>query len=219
MEPLPDSKGIEFKLTRNGAIQFHQVKRGASRSAGWTLRALGKEGVLETINVRLREPGTTFHLMSYSPAVDLGELADHAKTIPDWSEFHASILQNPKRKRIFRELNDAWQNARDEDTHSMLQRVYFTSAGEGFVTEENVNRLGYLVDGNPATASDVLQALTLRELHKKLDAKLIWQYLAKHGISPRSSTSTDVSIFTTFDPPFFTTFDPGGTPSCLTGFS
>ena len=79
--PDLEGQGFEFRTTKQGIQEYHQVKR--QRSVGnWTLNALKKEGVLTNFIAKLHEdPMVHCVFVSAISAGQLAELTDRARKV------------------------------------------------------------------------------------------------------------------------------------------
>lgn len=188
--PGAEGEGVEFWLTKAGDREYHQVKRQQSASGRWTLADLQGKKILSSFWEKLKSLTATCIFVSGHAAYQLDELADRARRSASWQEFDENFLQAGKAKegnwlKNFKDLCGYWTKATQEEAYEALKRTRVTTISERDLRENVESRLAPLVDGEVATAVDVLAQYALDKIHHELTAHDIWQHLGTQGFRRR----------------------------------
>lgn len=174
----PGEDAFEFFLSKNGNVEYHQVKRQRSGRGRWTLKALedGQVQVLSDFWKILTNPEVICVFVSTQDADELGELAQRAKGAASWTEFERDFL-NKTLSGNFDTLRQKWGNCSETAAFEALKRVKVVTFGEDVLIEAVENRIAALVEGDPKTIRIELAELALEKIHCELTAHDIWHYL------------------------------------------
>ena len=182
--PGKAGKGIEFYLQTADGVEYHQVKRQKTGKGVWSLKDLGR--VLSHFCQRLTDLAATCVFISSHAAHPLDELADRARNAASWEEFQDACISFDSWSVHFRTLHECWQTSSEKDTYHYLKRIRVHTVDEDFLRELVQSRLDVLIDGHPATASDILSQWALDQVHQQLTASDIWEHLKSHRINKRN---------------------------------
>ena len=184
LEPAGDAgKGIEFCLRTADGIEYHQVKRQQTGKGWWSLADLNE--VLSHFRQRLTNPVATCVFVSIHAAHSLEELADRARNTASWEEFQSAYISFDNWSRYFHDLHERWQASSEKDTYQYLKRIRVRMVDEVSLREWVQSRLDVLVDGHPATVSDVLSQWALTQVHQQLTVSDIREHLLARGFNER----------------------------------
>lgn len=188
LEP-PDlaGQGFEFRITRQGIQEYHQVKR--QRSLGnWTLNALKREGVLTNFAAKLHEdPMVHCVFVSAISAGQLAELSDRARRSADWEEFNTEFIDNDQMRTNFDLVRNSHTGLQKQETYEQLKRVHVRTLDEFSLRTTIEFRASKLVERDAATVVDVLAELASDSIHQELTALDIWNHLESRGFNRRHS--------------------------------
>jgi len=179
--PGAEGEGVEFYLLRNDIREYHQVKRQHSASGHWTLAELEGVGVLSHFWQKLREPQTSCVFVSTLAAFQIKALADRARDAASWEEYNREFLKADQQSTNFNKLRSYWGNCAQVETYETLKRVHVRTVDEDSLRTNVESRLAILVDGDPATISDILVQLALDNVHQELTAHDLWHHLQSRG--------------------------------------
>jgi hypothetical protein len=180
--PGPAGGGFEFRATRGGVAEWHQVKR--QRAGGeWTVAALASEGVLKPWWPKLRD-GQRCVFASGTGARALKELTERAGPAASWPEFEAQFLTGESR-RAFQLLRSAWGDPPEAEVYAVLPQVGVRLIDEGQLRSRVVDRLSSLVSGDPETALAILEQLVDDSVHQELTDAEVWSRLSDRGCTRR----------------------------------
>ena len=182
--PGPEGQGVEFWITKQGVREYHQVKRQHS-NGHWTLHTLAAEGVLTNFITRLQDPSVRCVFVSGNSAGKLYELSDRARRAASWEEYYEAFLDGDQWKKNFGRVQHSAPDVQEQDVYERLKRVDTRNIDESFLLTTIESRVTTLVDGDPATAVDVLAELALERVHHKLTTHDIWNHLETRGFSRR----------------------------------
>lgn len=186
LEPIDAAAtGAEFRLERDGSVEYHQVKRQLGDRSNWTLASLRREGVLGAMRAFLATAETTFVFVSMVPATQLRELSERARSTNSQVEFEASLGSGDYATE-FRRLQKDWEGWTAEQAWLALQRVQVRTIDEITVRDDQRAWLMPLVDGDPDTVADLLAEFALESVGRDLRASDLWAHLARHGLRPRA---------------------------------
>jgi hypothetical protein len=188
--PGAEGEGVEFWLSKAGNLEFHQVKRQQSASGRWTLADLESKKILSNFWEKLKNHTATCVFVSGHTAFQLEELADRARRSESWQEFYEEFLKAGKAKesswlKNFQDLCGYWTEATQEEAYEALKRTHVETISEQTLRTTVESYLAPLVDGEVATAVDVLAQYALDKIHHKLTAHDIWQHLETQGFRRR----------------------------------
>jgi hypothetical protein len=184
IEP-PGEEGIaaEFWVQTREGREYHQAKLQAPGRGNWTVARLGAEGVLKGFRKHLEaSDDATCVFVSTHPAHPLDELADRARGAPNPGEFEKDFLTSQDTRNEFDMLCRAWEgNATAQAdrvrTFELLRRIKVETISEDTLRRTADAHLDFLVDGDAATARDVLAQLAIGSVYAKLTSHDIWQHL------------------------------------------
>ena len=128
--PDLEGQGFEFRITKQGIQEYHQVKR--QRSIGhWTLNALKKEGVLTNFIAKLHErsDGALCIRLCIS-AGQLAELSDRARRSADWEEFNTAFINSYQMRTNFDLVRNSHSGLQKQETYELLKRVHIRTLDE-----------------------------------------------------------------------------------------
>ena len=182
--PGPEGQGIEFWITKQGIREYHQVKR--QHTIGhWTLHTLAGEGVLNNFIIRLQDPSVCCVFASGSSAGQLDELSDRARRAASWEEYYEAFLNGDQWKKNFGRVQHSAPGLQEQEIYERLKRVHTRTIDESSLLTTIESRVATVVNGDPATAVDVLAELALERVHHELTAHDIWNHLETRGFSRR----------------------------------
>lgn len=185
LEPIDEAvSGAEFRLAREGVLEYHQVKRQTGRASSWTMASLRREGVLAAIRAAVGSPDGCFAFVSMVPATQLRELAERARSVNSLAEFRVAIASNDYDKE-FACLARDWDGMSAEGAWSALQRVSVRTIDEESLRVQQRAMLMPWVDGDPDLVADTLAQFALDSVGRDLSAADIWNHLRKVGLHPR----------------------------------
>ena len=192
LEPVgDDGQGVEFTVTGSAATEYHQVKRQVAGRGYWSLAALDAENVLghfcQKLNVQTAE--TVF--VSTHAAHPLDELADRARDAASWEEFQRWFLASDEWSKNFNALHQRWGSLNGEESYKRLKRVRVVTISERELGELAHAKLGMLLDGDPANATDVLAQFALNQIHQTLTDDDIWRHLRQRGFQRQTWADDD----------------------------
>ncbi len=180
--PGEEGEGVEFAVTTNDGVKYHQAKRQLAGKGVWPLSELSRRGVLSNFYYKLDNLSATCMFVSSHAAHPLDELASRAREAGTWTEFQRNFVSSGTWDRNFNDLHRYWGSPSEEDTYERLTRVKVRTIDEDSLRKWVEDALDGLVSGNPATASDVLSNFVLNQTHQKLRSQDIWTHLQSHGI-------------------------------------
>ena len=182
--PGPEDQGFEFWVAKQGIREFHQVKR-QHYSGNWTLYTLVEEGVLTDFLTRLQDSSVSCVFVSGNSAGQLEELSDRARGSASWEEFNEVFLSADEWRKRFDRVRDSLPHLPEHETYERLKRVHTLPVGERFLLTTIESRVSTLVDGDAATAIDILAEMASDLVHRELTAHDIWTHLGSRGFSRR----------------------------------
>lgn len=179
--PDPEGQGFEFRTTKQGIQEFHQVKR--QRSIGhWTLNALKKDGVLTNFLAKLHtDPMAHCVFVSAISAGQLAELSDRARRSADWEEFNTEFIDTDQMRTNFELARNSYSGLQKQETYEQLKRVHVRTLDESSLRTIIESRASTLVEGEAATVVDVLAEFASDSIHQELTALDIWNHLESRG--------------------------------------
>lgn len=182
LEPVgDDGQGVEFTVTAPTGTEYHQVKRQRTGRGYWSLRALQVEGVLGHFYQKLDAQTAKTVFVSTHAAHPLDELADRARSASSWKEFESWFLASDEWSKNFNDLHQRWGSLSGEESYERLKRVRVVTISERELGELAHAKLGLLIDGDPANATDVLAQFALNQIHQTLTAEDMRQHLRQRG--------------------------------------
>lgn len=185
LEPLgADGTGVEFWVQQGTERVFHQVKRQRSGSGSWTMTALATEGILATIRDKLAAPCNRFVFVSSLAASQLLKLTGRAQTSASWEQFRQYLLTG-EADDAFSQLRHRWRGISEHEIYEYLKRIEIRVLDETSLRERATDKISLLVEGNAASAVEVLSHLALSSVHEKLTADQVWQHLQERGFDRR----------------------------------
>ena len=182
--PGPEEQGFEFWITKQGIREYHQAKR-QHPSGHWTLYTLAEEGVLTNFITRLQDPLVRCVFVSGNAAGQLEELSDRARRSASWEEFNETFLIADQWRKNFNRVRDSLPDLPEHEIYERLKRVQTESISESFLLTTIESRVSTLVDGDSATAIDVLAEMASDAVHLELTAHDIWHHLESRGFRRR----------------------------------
>ena len=182
--PGLEGQGVEFWITKQGIREYHQVKRQHS-NGHWTLHTLAAEGVLTNFITRLQNPSVRCVFVSGNSAGQLDELSDRARRAASWEEYYEAFLNGDQWKKSFGRVQHSAPGLQEQEVYERLKRVHTRTIDESSLLTTIESRVTTLVNGDPATAVDVLAELALERVHHELTAHDIWNHLETRGFSRR----------------------------------
>ena len=192
LEPVgDDGQGVEFTVTRPVGAEYHQVKRQRTGRGVWSLAALQAEGVLGNFYQKLDVQATETVFISTHAAHPLDELTDRARSAASWKEFESWFLASDEWSRNFNDLHRRWGSASNAESYERLKRVQVVTISERELGELAHAKLGMLLDGDPANATDVMAQFALNRIHRTLTAEDIWQHLRQRGFHRQTWANDD----------------------------
>lgn len=180
-------EGVEFTVVGNdGQADSHQVKRQRGNRNGWSLRELGREGVLDTAATQVRR-GRCFWFVSLVPARELDELSDQARRSDDVDAFRSSLGKELEAR--FAVLFREWGGP--EQAFEILQKVFVEWPSERHLRATNAVMAELLLSGAPGPAAAAsLADLASDNLGRTLDARAITEALAQYELSAAGMTAS-----------------------------
>lgn len=182
---LAGESGVDFRLYYADHEEHHQVKRGFGSEGQWTLAALDSEGVLQDFKHRLENPQVHCYMISAIPAVQLGNLAERARSSPDFVTFESAYLNSKDYVAWFNTLVGRWNLSRDE-CWSRLRRVYTHAFSEQNTTAQGHTMLRPMVATGVEDAWTHLRDFCFSHVSQRVTASEIWQWLAKEKVIRRT---------------------------------
>ena len=192
LEPVgEDGVGIEFTVVLPAEIEYHQVKRQRTGRGVWSLRELAQESVLRNFYQKLNAPSSRTVFVSTHAAHPMDELAQRSRDASSWEEFQSSFVSSNEWSGHFDNLHQSWGAVDKEDTFDRLRRVRVRTFDEEGLRDYAEAKLGILLDGDPANATDVLAQFALNQIHQTLTAEDIWQHLHQRGFHRQTWADDD----------------------------
>ncbi|MCY4412146.1 MAG: ATP-binding protein [Caldilineaceae bacterium] len=179
--PDLEGQGFEFRITKQGIQEYHQVKRQRSNGQ-WTLPALIREGVLNNFSAKLQaDLKVRCVFVSATSADPLAELSDRARGAISWDEFNTNFLSADERRKDFDRVRQSQPDVPGEEIYEQLKRVYIETIGESRLRTMIECQASRLVEGNAATVVDVLAEMASDRIHNILTGHDIWNHLQSRG--------------------------------------
>jgi hypothetical protein len=180
--PGEEGEGVEFWFRTKDICEYHQVKRQHGASGRWTIAELDSKNILSHFWSKLSEPTAYCVFISSHAAFQLDELADRARRAASWQEFYREFLNAGKSNiseqlKNFQELCGRWNNCHEIEAYEALKRIKVKTVDEDTLRTIVESRLAALVEGNPATVTDVLAQYALDKVHHELTPHDIWHHL------------------------------------------
>lgn len=189
LEP-PGTAGdvAEFILSRCSTPEHHQVKRQYSKLGRWSLAAMESERVLSRFWAKLHaNSDVQCHFISTFAADELQELTENARAAADLTQFRQEFIGASKdRETWFSTLLRYWNNCTEEEAYLGLRRVFVRTLDEYSLRETVEYRLATLVDASSSHVAGLLVQFVLDNVHHKLRAVDLWQFLEGQGIRRRA---------------------------------
>lgn len=183
----PGEDAFEFIISRNGNLEYHQVKRQRSGLGRWTISSLqdNKVQVLSDFWSSLsNNPNVSCIFVSTQDANELTELANRARDAGSWDKFKSDFL-NEELNNEFNKLLLKWSNCSEIAAFEALKRVRVKTFDEHSLVETIESRLAALVEGDSKKIRLELADLALEKIHQELTTHDIWHYLLERGYSRR----------------------------------
>ena len=194
LEPVgEEGEGVEFTVALPTETEYHQVKRQRTGHGVWSLSALQAEGVLGHFRQKLNVQSAEAVFVSTHAAHPLDELADRARAATSWEAFERLFLSSGTWSTHFDNLHRRWGAPTKKGSYERLKRVRVETGSEEILRELAYAKLGILLDGDPANATDILQQFALDQVHRTLTADDIWQHLQERGFN-RQTWADQVSV-------------------------
>jgi len=199
-DPGAEGEGCEFWLKRrDGATEYHQVKRQHAAPRAWTMADLRNAGVLDSAYEKTRGGNSRYIFISTERTAALTELGDAARHAESLPEFLNLFLSSDVKKGGWQMLLREWRlgicgelaldpNAASSDeqvaraAYERLRRI-FCRVSDEVSLEELVDRsLQLLVRGvPPETLRAELAAHALEHVHDRLDTEALWAWVEGKG--------------------------------------
>ena len=184
LEPVGDEgDGVEFTVALAAGTEYHQVKRQRTGRGYWSLATLQGEGVLGHFYQKLNVPSAKTVFVSTHAAHPLDELVERAQSAASWEEFERGFLSSDEWSTNFDKFHRQWGAASNEESYESLRRIRVVTISENELRELAHAKLGILLDGDPANATDILAQFALDRTHHKLTADSIWEHLQQRGFN------------------------------------
>ena len=181
-----EGEGIEFSLKTSSGIEYYQVKRQLTGRGVWPLRELDARGVLSQFYRRLEDQSASCVFTSTHAAHPLDELAHRARRSVSFGEFERSFLNSVTWSDYFDQLHAYWFSPSREVTYVRLRRIRVRTISEGDLREMVESSLGTLIAGNPSIVRSALMDLAFEQVHRRLTATDIWNFLGSLGLSKQT---------------------------------
>ena len=192
LEPVgEDGVGIEFTVVLPAETEYHQVKRQRTGRGVWSLRELARESVLRNFYQKVNAPSSRTVFVSTHAAHPMDELAQRSRDASSWEEFQSSFVSSNEWSGHFDNLHQSWGAVDKEDTFDRLRRVRVRTFDEEGLRDYAEAKLGILLDGDPANATDVLAQFALNQIHQTLTAEDIWRHLHQRGFHRQTWADDD----------------------------
>ena len=176
LEPVGDEgEGVEFTVTLPTGTEYHQVKRQRTGHGVWSLATL--KGVLGHFYQKLNVQSAKTVFVSTHAAHPIDELVERAQSAASWEEFERWFLSTTTWSMNFSKFHQQWGAASNEESYERLQRIRVVTISENELRELAHAKLGILLDGDPANATDILAQFALDRTHHTLTANNIWEHL------------------------------------------
>lgn len=175
-----DENGVDFRLGFSTHEEHHQVKRAFGNKGEWSLAALSNQSVLANFNNQLKNPNVHCHFVSTLPAVQLGYLANRARSAQDFDTFQKTYLSGSYQD-WFDDLVRMWALA-DADCWTQLKRVSTRLCDEQEIESSSLSMLRAMVIGDARDAWVHLRNFCFDHLHQKKRSSELWAWLATKGI-------------------------------------
>lgn len=180
--PGPEGQGVEFRLRRGHACEYHQVKRQGGRRGHWTSRELHDVGALAAFRSHLADESAACVFVSSQDAHDLRELAERARSAADLSEFEREFAKGEWGSRLA-DLLTYWPGCTRPEAFSLLRRIHVRTIDEETLGRQAELELTSLVDGDVSAAGEILFAYAFDSVHQELDAARILNHLNSRGFN------------------------------------
>ena len=183
-EPGPLGKGFEFWVKKEEVVEYHQVKS----SGPWTIRQLGKEGVLLNFTRNLRDPEVRCVFISADNARQLADLTQKARNSASWEEFSQEPFFTKEIEGSFRQYLKQVPELSELEAYEQLGRIRVDNVSENILRNTVRDRAFVLVDDDPGNVVAVLGdfAMEAGSQHRELTGLDIWKHLNEGGFSRRS---------------------------------
>lgn len=179
--PGVEGEGVEFFIGCNNKKEFHQVKR--QRSTGsWTPNSL--KTVLIKFWDKLKEDGVICKFISAISATDLYNLSENARSSSSYTQFKNHFLSSKPLKTTFKNICEIWNNPSPQEAYNAIKKIWFIAQDEMELCKVVNENLSGIVKGNPNNVRSALFEYVFNNIHKKLNAHGIWNYLIKSDYHP-----------------------------------
>lgn len=181
-------EGIEFSLEKGDLTEYHQVKRQHGRTGSWTVADLIREGVLSHFQHKLQDANTRCVFVSANAADELDELVDRVWRSKSRVEFETVWLTTETRLGpAFDRLCNIWIPWSKDQVYETLKlgRLKTRTIDPHTLREIVETRLAPLIEGDPATITDVLAEFVLARVNHDVTAHDIWRHLESRGVRTR----------------------------------
>ena len=146
-------RGFEFAVYRQDRVEWHQTKIN-SRNGNWTLKALGREGIMEAFRKRLlADAAAKCVFVSQDPARQMRELCNKARLANDLHEFRGAISKEDG--ETFDNLVEMWEVDK-RNAFRWLRRCEFRTESEQSIDEAIDDHGRHLLKGD----ADVFASLS-----------------------------------------------------------
>jgi hypothetical protein len=184
IEP-PDEEGVaaEFWVQTGYGREYHQAKLQAPGRGNWTVARLDAERVLAGFRTHLEgSADATCVFVSTHPAHPLDELADRARSATSPEEFERQFLTSQDTRNEFDALCRTWggnatAQADRVRAFELLRQIRVETISQTTLRQIADAHLDFLIDGDAATARDVLALLAVNSVHRQLTPHDIWHHL------------------------------------------
>lgn len=179
LEP-PELDGIEFLYSRDGAVEFHQVKRGNASEGRWSISRL--KPVLKTFKKHLlADKHVTCVFVSGDGVLALGELVERACSAESYDEYYGLFLNTETHRRAYEDLCSTWEMT-SEESWLYLRRLRIETIDESQLRSKLDQVLGLLFTTHPSSTRATLCQMVLEHVHGTLTAPQILDYLERLNI-------------------------------------
>lgn len=184
--PGEDGKGVEFYIGKNGNKEYHQVKSQNSKSGNFTNKKLEQMEVLQNFWNKLNmDENCKCVFVSMDSAYQLRKLSTRAKEATNFIEFKKYFIEDQNSQRWFSDLRHYWEDCREEIAYEALKRIEVKTIDNISLEEDIKNILLSIIVGEYNSIINCLHRFILENIHKKVTASDIWDYLYENGYERR----------------------------------
>ena len=176
---VPGVEKAEFVVKAGALREFHQVKR-QHPDGKWSLHALYRDGLLQTIGEILTDDENRFVFVSGSEAPELSGLCEAAHAADSPEEFEREFLSARRRKEALGKLQSCWK----VDFQSLverLRRVAIRTIDERNLEEKVRWGLEALFLGDPGRIMAELRAIVEDSVQRRIARQTLVELLDVRG--------------------------------------